>query len=261
MGRISYSSIETWWNCPYQYRLRYIDKLKTKPRLDPDNALFEGTSIHEAIENRSIEKGLNSYKSNYPIIDKEHEFEMYKLEKAMMKGIEQIPEGDYEYKLLTEDFVGYIDMLVHVGDNVYDLYDFKYTSNINGYKDSAQIHLYKYYYEHITGNKIRDIYYVFVPKCPVKYSDSPDARSKVDEFYNSNDVIIQKVDFDRQKVNYFFARKKLLEKATSFEKRFSWKCKWCDYKKYCDSNGKDKSELFEEVIEDKNAIGEVDLWN
>ena len=261
MGRTSYSSIETWWTCPWQYKLRYIEKLATKPKLDPDNALFEGTSIHEAIENRSIEKGLNSYKSNYPIIDKTHEFEMYKLEKAMKKGIEQIPEGDYEYKLLTEDFIGFIDMLVRVGDNEYDLYDFKYSTNIKGYKDSAQVHLYKYYYEHITGNKIRDIYYVFVPKCPVKYSDDPTIREQVDKFFETNDVIIQKVEFDRQKVNYFFARKKLLEKATVFEKRYSWKCNWCDYKLYCKSNGKDRSELLEEVVENKEDIGEVNLWS
>lgn len=260
MGRISYSSIETWWSCAYQYKLRYLDKLKTKPDTNPSSALYEGTAVHEAIEKRSLNEGLSSYKSNFPILNDEHNFELYKLEKAMKKGINQVPEGIYEYKLLTDDFVGYIDMLVEVSDGVYDLYDFKYSSNINRYKDSAQIHIYKYYYEKLTGNTIRNLYYVFVPKCPVKYSKDNLKYLEVDKFFDSNDVIIQKVDFDRQKVNYFFARRKLLEKATVFEKRFSWKCKWCDYQKYCKSNGKDRSELVEEVANTDSDIEEILLW-
>lgn len=257
MGRVSYSSIETYWSCPYHYKLRYIDKLKTKPDTSPSCALYEGTAIHEAIEKRSIVEGMNTYRSNYKEINDEHYFEMYKLEKAMKKGIDQVPEGEYEYKLVNDTFIGFIDMLVKVEDGVYDLYDFKYSQNVDGYKKSGQVHIYAYYYEYLTKNKIRNIYYVFIPKCPIKYDENDDInilKQKVDEFYNKNDVRFEQIEFDRQHISYFFARQKMLEKETAFEKRYSFKCNWCEYQNYCKTNGADKSEL---EIEDD--VKEVDL--
>lgn len=258
--RVSYSRVDCWWTCPYQYKLNYIDKLKPKKDIDPRNALYEGTSIHEAIEKRSISEGLESYKSNYDELGPEHEFEMYKLEKAMDKAIKQIDyKGEYEYKILTDDFIGYIDMLIKNDDGTYSLLDFKFSNNVAGYKDSGQLHVYNYYYEKTTGNKVKDLYYVMVPKCPTKYSQDEDIdklKKEVDDFYSKNNVRFEQVEFDRKKVNYFFARKTLMEKDKIFEKRYSFKCSWCPFQKYCASNGKDKSEL-----EDSGEVKEVSLWS
>ena len=235
----------------------FFDKLKEKPDTSPTNALYEGTSIHEAIEKRSKEHGLNTYKSNYNELSQEHDIEMYKLEKAMDKAINSIPHGEYEYKILTDDFIGYIDMLVKVEEGVYDLMDFKYSNS--DYKDSGQVHVYAYYYEKTTGNKIRNIYYVMIPKCPEKYQDGcniEDLKAKIDKYYDTHDIRYDKVEFDRKKVNYFFARKTLMEKEKLFEKRYSFKCGWCAFQKYCSTNGKDKSELLGE----DNMPKEVQLW-
>ena len=252
--RVSYSKIDVFWSCPYLYKLRYLDKLKAKPDERPDCALYEGTSIHEAIEKRDKTHGLNVYKSNYKEVNLAHDIEMYKLEKAMDMAISEVPHGEYEYKLMTDDFIGYIDMLVKVDEGVYDLYDFKFSNS--DYKDSGQVHVYSYYYEKITGNKIRDIYYVMIPKCPDKYQEGcniDELKEKIDKYYRTHTIRYDKVDFDRQKVNYFFARKALMEKEKAFDKRYSFKCGWCEFQRYCSTNGRDRSELIEETKE-------VDLW-
>lgn len=253
-NRVSHSKIDTYWTCPYLYKLRYLDKLKTKPDTSPSNALYMGTALHEAIEKRDKKCGLDSYKKNYSNIELAHEIEMYKLERAMDKAIKEIPEGIYEYKLITDDFIGFIDMLVPVEEGVYDLMDFKFSNS--SYKESGQVHLYTYYYQKLTGNKIRNIYYVMIPKCTEKYEEGLDVeelQNKIDKFYDSNEIKFEQVEYDQKKVNYFFARKALLEKEKLFEKRYSFKCSWCEYKKYCSSKGKDKSELVEE-------IEEIKLW-
>lgn len=259
-NRFSYSKIDCFWSCAYKYKLVYIDKLKTKPDEEPTNALYQGSSIHEAIEKRSIDEGLNLYKKHFKEFNDAHEFEMYKLNLAMTKALEQIPNCDeYEHKLLDEDgFIGYIDGLVKVDEGVYDLYDFKYSQNVNNYLESGQIHIYKYYYERLTGNKIRDLYYVMIPKCPDKYSKDVSLeklKEKAKKFYDTHDVSFEKVEFDRKKINFFFARKALMLKEKLFEKKYTFKCSWCEYKKYCSTNGKDRSELLEE-----NECKEVDLW-
>ena len=63
--RFSYSRVGCFANCPYQYKLRYIDKLQTIPDQAPDNALYLGTAIHEAFETGSVDAAIKSYRSNY----------------------------------------------------------------------------------------------------------------------------------------------------------------------------------------------------
>lgn len=48
--QVSYSRIDTFKQCPYKYKLIYIDKLETKFNLDPTNALVLGTALHTGIE-------------------------------------------------------------------------------------------------------------------------------------------------------------------------------------------------------------------
>ena len=72
-----------------------------------------------------------------------------------------------------------------------------------------------------------------------------------------NSYCTDKVDYDDKQVRWFFARKSLIEKDTTFEKRYSNNCRWCEFQKYCSTNGKDRSELKEESSE----VQEVSLWN
>ena len=61
----SYSKVSCWWQCPYLYKLKYIDKLEEKFDEDPRNALLLGTAIHEGIETQDIDKAINEYLKVY----------------------------------------------------------------------------------------------------------------------------------------------------------------------------------------------------
>lgn len=256
----SYSKVECFHNCPYCYKLRYLDKLEPKPDMSPNNALFCGTAVHEGIEKRSVDAAVESYKSHYPELTNAHEIEILKLKTIVPTAIKEIPEGEYEKCLRDKDgFIGYIDCLVPVEEGVYDLLDFKHSNNVNGYKNSAQVHLYKYYYEKITGNKIRDLYYVFIPKYKdvltedMSVEDEDKLKQNIIDTLSKKDIIFEKVEYNRQQVNWFFARKALMDKAMEFPKRYSVTCNWCDYQKYCSSNGKDTSELVVKEPEQKEV--------
>ena len=242
----SYSKIKTFETCPYKFKLKYVDRLETIPDNSPDSPLIIGTACHHGVEVGSVEEAIKEYKSNFTITNYLHDLEMYKLEKVVGLALEQIPRGEYEVKLSCEDgFTGYIDCLVPVGDGVYDLYDFKYSNRINSYKRSGQVHIYKYYFEKLMGKKIRDLYYVFFPKCSTPdYSYSlEELKTFVDQFYSDKKINFEKVYYDINQVQFFFSKKNQAETATSFEKKPSTACKFCDYYKYCMTNGQDMSEI------------------
>jgi len=244
--KVSYSKVSCFNDCPYKYKLRYIDKLEPKFDERPDNPLILGTRIHEGIETRNIEKAIEKYKEPYSIFGEENEWEIFKMKSILPVAIRDIPEGEYEHKLdVADEFVGYIDLLVKVDEGLYDLYDFKYSNNFSGYSKSPQIHIYKYYYERITGNKIRNMYYVFIPKNTKKLpsKDLEEAKRVLNEELSNSSIRFEKIEYDKQYVGYFFARKTLLEKATSFEKRYTTRCSYCEYQKYCRTKGEDKSEI------------------
>ena len=140
-------------------------------------------------------------------------------------------------------------MLVKVEDGVYDLYDFKYSNSVGRYSNSSQIHVYKYYYERITGNKIRNMYYAMIPKLMETLNESLDKEAKLKEYIDNSQVTLQQIEYDKKQVSYFFARKVMMEKDDKFIKRQSGACKWCEYKYLCESNGTDLSELTEESID------------
>lgn len=246
----SYSKVTCFWDCPFKYKIVYRDKLKAKFNEKPDNALVLGTALHESIETMDIDKALDDYYKNYKDLCDANKIEAYKVRKVAEKAIKELPRGQYEMKLVDEDFIGFIDLVVKVEEGLYDIYDFKYSNNVSGYLESPQIHLYKYYFEKITGNRVRNISYVFLPKVSIKEAHLEDSYKLVDEALDKAKIRIETVDYDPRKVSYYFARKASLVKAEkneeyAYEKRNTWKCKWCDFRKYCLSDGEDRSELDE----------------
>lgn len=251
----SYSKVNVFAECPFKYKLRYLDNLKVRPDISPTNALYQGTACHTAIETRSIDEGLSSYKSNYKELSREHEIEIMKLKKAMEIAIAQAPIGEYEYKISCDDgFIGYIDILSKVNEDTYDIYDIKFSNNASGYKKSGQVHVYKYYFEKLTGKKIRNISYIMIPKFKDTFdSDIPleDIEKRIADYYKDKSINIVPVDYDSTLVSYFLGNKVLMQKSKIFEKKYNVMCKFCDYQKYCRSNGKDKSEILIEEEESK----------
>ena len=161
--KFSHSAVETFDGCPYKYKLKNIDKLETWFDQRPNNALVLGTALHESIETMDIDSALEKYFSNYNEVNEDVWLEAYKVRLVAENAIEKLPRGIYEYKLLTDDFIGFIDLLVPVGKGVYDIYDFKYSNNLSPYLKRPQVHLSTSHLATIKDETTPDTYSVFFP--------------------------------------------------------------------------------------------------
>lgn len=255
--QVSYSRISTYEKCPYQFKLRYRDKLETIFNCDPQNALVLGHALHTGIE-KDVATAIEEYYSAYPIIGDAHVTEAMKLEHLIPRVKGLLPEGQHEVKIETSDFVGFIDLLVPVGKGLWldapdgpmecdycDIYDFKYSNNVANYMDSAQLHLYKYFFELTNpGKRIRNLYFVFVPKCQLrqKYKNKTNPRDEtLYEFrkrcmkdLESKEITVKRIDYDPNKViEYLISTKHCIE-DTEYIKNPTRLCDWCEYQPYCE---------------------------
>lgn len=256
--QVSYSRVSTHEKCPYQFKLRYRDKLKTIFNCDPQNALVLGHALHTGIE-KDVAAAIDEYYGAYPIIDDAHVTEAMKLEYLIPKVKKLLPEGQHEVKIETEDFVGFIDLLVPadeweftpmgtkvtISTDTYDIYDFKYSNNVKGYLDSAQLHLYKYFFELANPGKfIRNLYFVFVPKCNLrmkrKNKTNPrdetiyEFRKRCMEDLEQKEITVKKIDYDPNKVIEYLIDTKHCVEDTEYTKNPTRLCDWCEYQLYCE---------------------------
>lgn len=248
--QVSYSRVSTHEKCPYQFKLRYRDKLETIFNCDPQNALILGHALHTGIEH-DVQTAIKEYYSAYPVVKDAHVTEAMKLEYLIPKVKNVLPEGQHEVYIETPDFHGYIDLLVPSEYNRpscryedYDIYDFKYSNNVSSYMESAQLHLYKYFFELTNpGKRIRNLYFVFIPKCQLKqkYKNKTNKRDEtIYEFrkrcledLESKEVQIVKVDYQPDKViEYLISTKHCIE-DTEYIKKPTRLCDWCEYQLYC----------------------------
>lgn len=281
--QVSYSRISTHEKCPYQYKLRYVDKLKTLPTDDPQSPLILGHALHTGIE-KNVAAAIEEYYGAYPIIDDRHVTEAMKLEYLIPKVKAVLPEGQHEVKIETDDFIGYIDLLVPMGwmsklavdntygedVNVYDIYDFKYSNNVNSYMDSAQLHLYKYFFELTNpGKRIRNMYFVFVPKSNlrIKYKNKTNPRDEtIYEFRNrcledleSKEIRVESVKYDPNKVIEYLTATKHCVEDTEYIKNPTRLCDWCEYQLYCEK-GIDYMNLPKNERRDIEVSNKKKIW-
>ena len=297
--QVSHSRIECFKSCRWKYKLRYIDKLKTYFNGEPDNPLVIGTALHIGIE-RDTDTAIKEYYSNYPVIDDRHIEEAIKLEYVIKQCKEILPEGLHEVKIESKEFVGYIDLLVPVpkeeitGDDCcyactkeqecgssytygdfcprmkdhewFDLYDFKYSNNVEGYLDSGQLHEYKYYFEKLNPTKhIRKLYYLFAPKVAIrmKKKNKTNPRDEtVEEFRRRLKVELEnkkaqlvEIEYDHNKVEMFLKDADECRNAKTFDKNESDLCRWCEFKNYCLSEGKETLDIMN-LPENKRRVVE-----
>lgn len=242
--QVSHSRIEQFENCKFRYKLRYLDKIKTIPNDDPQNALFLGTALHTGLE-KNVDEAIKQYYMSYPVITDAHINEAMKLEAMIPKAAALIPKGEHEIKLENEDFIGFIDLLAPATvfergvevPNQYDLYDFKYSNNVSHYKDSRQLHEYKYFFELLNpGKKIRNMYFLFVPKVNIKRKKTEDLgqfRKRLQEELDKVEPKMVQIDYDYTKViDFMFGVKGALEEQ-EFPKEPGWLCSYCEYQIYC----------------------------
>lgn len=262
--KVSYSRVSTFNQCKYKYKLRYVDKLKTVKNQDANNALYMGTALHEGLE-KDLKACIKSYLSNYYVINDLNLDEVQKFKFLIPKIKPLIPQGINEFEIIDDDFTGFIDLLVPTDkENVFDLYDFKYSNNKVNYQLSPQLHLYKYFYEKMTGNKIRDMYFLFVPKVAIRQKKTEDLyqfRKRIDEELEKTfeNLEFMKINYDPKKLISFLLDVKNLYECEDFKKNPSYLCNWCEYQNYCEK-GYDymilpKNERREVKIDDK-----PDFW-
>lgn len=253
--RFSHSRVECATKCPFKYRLKYVDKLKTLPDQEPNNALYLGLGLHKGIET-TVEEGVREYLSHYYVIDDRHIAWQIQLEYWIPKVKALLPEGEHEIEVKTDDFIGYIDLLVkchrtiihddfsHHHDTVYDIYDFKFSNNVDGYRDSPQLSIYAHYLTQMRPDiKIGYLRYVFVPKTMIrqKRTETPMTfRQRLLSEMESKNITVLEVPYKPDAVQQFQAKTAFLteaEKGTDFPKNPTRLCDWCEFKEYCQSNG------------------------
>ena len=249
----SYSRLNSFANCPRQYKYRYIDHLKVIPNQDATNALYLGNAIHTAFETGDMEAGINEYLSHYNVLTDEIINEEIKLRHWIPQVLEVLPPGDCEVEIKTNNFVGYIDRLVPLhtdanGVKHYEVWDYKYCNERSKtrYLDSPQLGLYKYYFELTHPNCVVDrLVYVFIPKVAIrqKHKAKPpetiiEFRQRLQEHMKVSNFIIVPVEYDSAIIPQFESACQSLEQVKNFPKNETRLCDFCDYKEYCQSNEK-----------------------
>lgn len=251
--------------------MQYIDRIKVNKPTDADNALILGQAVHTGIE-KSLEDAIREYCFSYPIISDEHVNEIIKLEKVIPLARNSIPDGgQFEVKIVDNDFIGYIDYLEPVnltcdekdyicsncekncdcnyaygsydcrkikGVQWFDIYDFKYSNNVSNYMDSEQLHLYKYFFEkNNPGKKIRNLYFVFVPKVNIKQKKDETLqqfRNRISEELKIIKIKTIEIKFNYDKVIDFLLKIKSVNETTDFPQKKSYLCRYCEFNEYCE---------------------------
>lgn len=207
------------------------------PDYDANNALLIGTLLHKAVES-GIDKARDEYYSQFPVITDDNVDEVIKAE-CMAKKVRALLEGKpvaYEYKLSTNDFIGYIDCVEILPDGTFTLYDFKYSNNVSNYDKSAQIHLYKYFFEKQTQEKVSNIAYIMVPKLTKTRKFGEDVtqfRRELMSELASKEPFIHNVRYNQEKVIQWLFDLKACMEATDWPKNETRLCYYCDYYDYC----------------------------
>lgn len=236
--RVSHSRVETFRQCPYKYFLRYIEGLDTIPNTDPDNALILGTALHTGIE-EGVDQALDFYTNSFPILTDDHINEIIKLEALIPKAKALLPPGGkFEIPIGNSDFVGFMDYLAPVDEGIFDLYDFKYSNNVNNYLESGQLHEYKYFYE-LThpGHRIRNMYFLMVPKVKIRQKKTETLmqfRDRLRDALNEAEPSLLQVQYDPLKIVGFLTNVKRMIEADDFPKNPNHFCGWCNYQDYCE---------------------------
>ena len=235
-SKLGYSAVSTFENCPYQYKLRYVDKVEMLDDYEPADALKIGTALHRGIET-DVPTAIQEYYNSYPIITDAHITEAIKLETMIPKVKDVIPEGKHEVFFQYREFKGTIDLLVDNKDGTYSIYDFKYSNNIDRYMQSGQLHIYKYFSEKALGIKIRKLYFVFAQKVQIRQKKTETLeqfRLRLKNTLQDAQVQVKEVSYDANKVINFMQNQVNILTCKDYINTQPRLCDRCEYKEYCE---------------------------
>lgn len=256
--------------------MRYLQGLTTIPATEPDNPLILGQTVHTGIE-KSLEEAIREYCFSFPIITDEHINEIIKFETVIPLARAAIPPGGkFEVEIKDDDFHGFIDYLVPArteqrlnGENqeipdVFDLYDFKYSNNVSGYKKSGQLHEYKYFFERNNpGKKIRNMYLVFIPKVTIRQKKTEtltEFRQRLKEELSGVEVKTVQIGFNPERVIEFLFGIKAVNEETEFPQEKSYLCRYCEFQEYCEKGNDYMIKLPENKRRNIEAVEKRVLW-
>ncbi len=260
--------------------MRYLQGITTIPATEPDNPLILGQAVHTGIE-KNLEEAIREYCFSFPIITDEHINEIIKFETVIPLARAAIPPGGkFEVEIKDDDFHGFIDYLVPVGKGLkldglidgsdleefeaFDLYDFKYSNNVSGYKKSGQLHEYKYFFERNNpGKKIRNMYLAFIPKVTIRQKKTEtltEFRQRLIEELSGVEVKIVQIEFNPEKVIEFLFGIKAVNEETEFPQEKSYLCRYCEFQEYCEKGNDYMIKLPENKRRNIEAVEKRVLW-
>lgn len=252
--------------------MRYLQGITTIPATEPDNPLILGQAVHTGIE-KSLEEAIREYCFSFPIITDEHINEIIKFETVIPLAKVAIPPGgQFEVEIKDDDFHGFIDYLVPATvfergvelPDTFDLYDFKYSNNVSGYKQSGQLHEYKYFFEkNNPGKKIRNMFFVFIPKVTIRQKKTEtllEFRQRLKEALSEVEVKIVQIEFNIEKVIEFLFGIKAVNEETEFPQEKSYLCRYCEFQEYCEKGWNYFMKLPENKRRNIEAVEKRVLW-
>ena len=267
MSHVSFSRITTYTNCPYKYKLQYIDGLETIFDCEAQNALVLGTAMHECVE-LGVDRAVEHYIAQYPvltdaIIDETIKLKCLgqKLENLVYEYGDPIFEAECQYK----GFLGYLDALVPAqNDHEWILFDFKYSNNTEKYAESPQIAIYKWLFEHVyPEEKIVSAAYICVPKTQIRQKKTEDKYQFRQRLLATLDDMQPKIVWvdcdDTAKAFELYADAIEMLQADDFPKVPTKLCDWCDYQEFCEK-GNDMMVLPKNERRAEEPITKPDMW-
>lgn len=236
MIQYSYSRVSLFEDCPYHFKLRYIDKLTELPKFDADNPLILGHALHKGIET-NVQTALHEYFKSFPVLTDKIIEEAMKLEILIPKVKEFLEQFVgfkrlHEYKIDKPNYLGFVDLiLVDPATMECMVLDFKYSNNIKNYLESGQLHIYKYYLEQ-EGFKVKRLAYLFIPKVNIKQKENEDLfhyRKRIIAAVEESEVKFIPIQFDEMETIYFLNNIKKIESTKDFSaKNVSGNCFACN---------------------------------
>ena len=259
----SHSRVETHLSCPYKYKLRYVDKLKTIQAPNADDPLIVGNTIHLGAE-KDLETAIKWYYDNYPMISDRHIEEVMKFEYLIPKIHELLANIDVyrkEFKINHYRFIGIVDLITKNEDGTVDVFDYKYSNNYEKYSESPQLHLYKYFLEEV-GFKVRKLGFIFIPKISIKQKKEESLyqfRKRLQEELKNSKIKIMEVKYDASKVINYMNNIINITEDVEYKKNPSGYCSWCEYEELC-IKGEDYMILPSNQRREKKIDKNPDLW-
>jgi putative RecB family exonuclease len=243
----SHSRIQTYENCPQQYKLKYIDRIEP-PEGEEGIEAFLGNRVHKVLEKlykeliltklNTLEDLLGFYKAqwdknwhdNVVIVKKEftkdHYYQTgldavtnyYKRYYPFNQSKTLSTEQQIVFKIGDYSMRGYLDRLSHKGKGIYEIHDYKtsaYLPSQDKFDRDRQLALYQIGIQ----DRFRDAKEVILKWYYLVY----------DKEFTSTRSDAQLKDLRKEVLSLI----KTIEKDTSFKPIESNLCDWCELDIYC----------------------------